>query len=159
MTERFKGHIATIGFVEKDGRVLVVRERVPHNDPNAQVVLSQPGGHVEPVEMFSEAIVREVMEETGYKIKPLDLVGIYQFVYQDKSTNLTAYRCELLDDTQYEIEAPEVVEALWLTEEEIMARTEEHRSKNTTKRFKDYFAGKRLPMETLTEVDHRKLAN
>jgi len=155
MGERFKGLFAVGGFVEKDGKLLVIRERIPHDDPNAKIVLSQPGGHVEPVELFSEAVVREVMEETGYKVKPVEIISIYQSVYQARSAVFTSFVCELTNDVQQEIEAPEVVETLWLTEEEIMARTPEHRSENTTKRFTDYFEGKRLAMETLTEVDRR----
>jgi len=155
MTERFKGHLVVAGFVERDGKILVIRERVPHDDPDAQIVISQPAGHVEPVELFSEAVVREVMEETGYSIKPMEIIGVYQTVYQSRSAVLTSFSCELLDDTQQKIEAPEVVETLWLTEEEIMSRKDEHRSENTTTRFKDYFSGKRLPLDALAEIDRR----
>lgn len=37
-----------------------------------------PGGHKEKGESFQQAAVREVFEETGYKIKDLQLVAVYQ---------------------------------------------------------------------------------
>ena len=36
-----------------------------------------PGGSVEPGESVSEALVREVMEETGLEVAPVRLVGVY----------------------------------------------------------------------------------
>lgn len=155
MTERFTGHLAVAGFIEKDGKLLVIRERVPHDDPNASIVINQPSGHVEDAETFSEAVVREAMEESGYHIRPVGLVGVYQTLKENRTYILISFRCELTDPKQYPIEAPEVVETLWLTEEEVMARVDEHRSETTTLRFKDFFAGKNLPLDTITLTDRR----
>ncbi len=38
-----------------------------------------PGGHVEPQEAFTDAVIREVWEETGLKIEDLRLCGVKQF--------------------------------------------------------------------------------
>ncbi len=152
-TNRFLGHLVVAGFVERDGKLLVIRERVPHDDPDAPIVMNQPAGHVETKETFSQAVVREVLEETGYNVKPIDLVGIYQKVTEDATIVYASFRCELTDPEQHPIEAPEIIETLWLTEEEVMARQDEHRSSTTTSRFKDFFAGKQLPLETITQFD------
>lgn len=42
-----------------------------------------PGGHVEKAESFVESAIREVFEETGYKISALKLCGIKQFQTSD----------------------------------------------------------------------------
>jgi len=39
-----------------------------------------PAGKVEPGEPWVDAMVREVMEETGIEVAPVDLVGIYHSV-------------------------------------------------------------------------------
>lgn len=55
-----------------DGTRLLVQDRV---DPDWEGV-AFPGGHVEDGESFSEAVIREVYEETGLKIESPRLVGI-----------------------------------------------------------------------------------
>lgn len=42
-----------------------------------------PGGHVEPGEMFVNAVIREMQEETGLEIRNPRLVGVKQFPIED----------------------------------------------------------------------------
>lgn len=44
---------------------------------------STPGGKMEPNETPTQALVREVREETGYIVAPGKLVGVYSTAYQD----------------------------------------------------------------------------
>ncbi len=46
-----------------------------------------PGGHVEAGETFTEAVIREMWEETGYTIKNPVLRGIYHW-YRDGAHNV-----------------------------------------------------------------------
>lgn len=65
--------ITTVGTLVKDqGRWLMVEEYV-----NGQPVIHYPAGHVEPAETPVEAAIRETLEETGYHIRVLGIVGIY----------------------------------------------------------------------------------
>ncbi len=143
------------GFVEKDGKLLVIRERVPHGDPSAQVLMNQPAGHVEKDEFYTEAVVREVLEETGYHVKPIDIVRIYQTIKDGNTWTHISFRCELTDDNQYDVEAPEVQEVLWLTQDQVMSQSGQHRSTSTTIRFQDFFDGHSLPLSALNEIDRR----
>jgi ADP-ribose pyrophosphatase YjhB (NUDIX family) len=47
-----------------------------------------PGGYVEPGESVAQAVAREVLEETGVRIEPGRLVG----VYSDPARQVIAYR-------------------------------------------------------------------
>ena len=70
MTQRIDVTVAAI--VELDGRFLLVEETV-----GGALVLNQPAGHVEPGESLAAAVVRETLEETGFRFTPRGIVGIY----------------------------------------------------------------------------------
>lgn len=62
----------TVGCVlfDEQGRVLLMKRR-----DNGYWAL--PGGGVEPGESVTEALVREVEEETGLRVRPVQLIGVY----------------------------------------------------------------------------------
>ena len=72
-------YLAVSAAIFRDGRVLIVRRgRRP-----AHGLYTLPGGGVELGETLEEAIVREVREETGLEIAPLELVGFRQAIARD----------------------------------------------------------------------------
>jgi ADP-ribose pyrophosphatase YjhB (NUDIX family) len=76
---------------DADGRLLLVRRR---NDPG-RGLWSVPGGRVEPGETDSEAVVREMAEETGLVVEPGALIGRVRrgpFAIAD-------YRCSVVGGT------------------------------------------------------------
>lgn len=56
---------------DERGRVLILRRAEEEN------LWSVPGGGMEPGESLTEAVVREVREETGLQVEPVALIGIY----------------------------------------------------------------------------------
>jgi 8-oxo-dGTP diphosphatase len=68
--------IRCVGAVVHDpgGRLLLVRRA----NPPAQGLWSIPGGRVEPGEDDETAVVREVAEETGLRVRPVRHVGSVQ---------------------------------------------------------------------------------
>lgn len=65
--------IPCVGAVIKDGRgrlLLIKRGHAP-----AAGLWSIPGGRIEPGETEAEALVREVLEETGLAVEPGPLIG------------------------------------------------------------------------------------
>ena len=69
-----KNPIPTIdALIETEGKIVLIRRGVePFKDK-----LALPGGHVELGETVEEATIREAEEETGLKIKLLDILGVY----------------------------------------------------------------------------------
>ena len=62
-----------------DGEKVLVQERVKSDWPG----ITFPGGHVERRESFTDAVIREVKEETGLTISKPQLCGIKDW-YDDK---------------------------------------------------------------------------
>jgi len=73
-------------MVYKDGKVLV-QDRL---DPKWKGV-TFPGGHVEKNESFTDAVIREVWEETGLTISSPQLCGIKSWPREDGSRYIVLF--------------------------------------------------------------------
>ncbi len=62
--------------VEHQGRYLLVEEYAM-----GALVLNQPGGHIEAGESPEQAVIREVLEETGCNVSCGELVGMYLWIH------------------------------------------------------------------------------
>jgi ADP-ribose pyrophosphatase YjhB (NUDIX family) len=71
--------LAVSAAIIRDGKFLVVRRA----RPPANGLYSLPGGVVELGEKLSEAVVREVAEETRMSIEPVALAGFRETVVRD----------------------------------------------------------------------------
>lgn len=65
---------------------VVLEKRVNKNWPG----IAFPGGHVEYGESFTDAVIREVYEETGLKISDVKLCGVQDWM-QDDGTRYVVY--------------------------------------------------------------------
>ena len=61
------------GAIVKENKILLIKRK---NNPFKNK-WALPGGFVEYNEKVEDAVVREVLEETGLKTKIIDLIGIY----------------------------------------------------------------------------------
>ena len=82
--------VACVGGLAYDdqGRILLVRRL---NDPG-RGLWSVPGGRVEPGETDSQAVIREMAEETGLAVEPGALVGRVQ----RGPYSIADYRCAVV---------------------------------------------------------------
>jgi ADP-ribose pyrophosphatase YjhB (NUDIX family) len=73
-------YLAVSAAIFRDGQLLVVRRTTAP----AQGLYTFPGGAVETGETLEQAVIREVMEETGLAIAPAGLAGIRELIAPDE---------------------------------------------------------------------------
>lgn len=132
--------LTVLAVVENDGEFLVIEERV-----SGRRVLTQPGGHIEAGESPEDALVREVLEESGCDIAVRDLVGVYLWIHPQTRQQFLkiAYEGDLL----VQHESPQLEESVfgvyWLSAAEIRRRARKLRNPVVMRCIDDYQAGRR----------------
>ncbi len=114
-----------LGFVHRNGKILFIKRDNPIN-PEAHNKWDIPGGRVEPLESIERAVVREVMEETGFLVKATSFLP---FPVQNEwclvngkilHINIVAMNCELIGDNPLCIsEDDKVSEIKWIDKKDI----------------------------------------
>ncbi|MBV8658577.1 MAG: NUDIX hydrolase [Burkholderiales bacterium] len=164
---RWKPNTTVAALIEHEGRYLLVEEQTASG-----VRLNQPAGHVEQGESLLEACCREMREETGYAPEVDALVGIYQMPSADapgltylrfafavslQGANVIPPGARVVNADQAGLYPDAVVcpldagilQAVWLTYDEILASRARHRSPLVLQCLDDYRAGKRYPLELI----------
>lgn len=142
-------HITVAAVIEREGRFLLVEEQ-----SGDRTVYNQPAGHLETGESLLEAVVRETQEETAWRFHPSALLGVYHWVSpENKVTYLRfCFTGECLDHDPHQALDTGIIRTWWLTRDEVMARTPQHRSPLVLRCIDDYRAGKRYPLELYTDI-------
>lgn len=142
--------VTVAAVVEDDGAFLLVRERT-----RVGLRLNQPAGHLESGETLVAGAVRETLEETGWRVEPYAIVGAYRWEAPDDRATFVrfAFAARPLGQARERALDPEIVEARWLSYEEIVARRAEHRSPLVLRCIDDYRNGARWPLDFVREVE------
>jgi 8-oxo-dGTP diphosphatase len=74
--ERKTPYLVADAFVIKNKEILLVRREKKPFEP-FEGYWALPGGFVERGEILKKAVAREVLEETGLKVVPHEIIGIY----------------------------------------------------------------------------------
>jgi 8-oxo-dGTP diphosphatase len=86
--------LAVSAVAVHDGCLLLVERAGDRPDGGRWAV---PGGRVEPGERLREAVVRELAEETGLRVRCGDLVGWAERIGPERHYVILDFRVELLD--------------------------------------------------------------
>lgn len=121
---------------------------------DGRLVINQPAGHLEADESLVAAVARETFEETGWRIDPASLVAVYR--WRHPVTDLVILRFTFAARAVAEVPGAvldEPVErALWLTRDELLARSAQLRSPLVLRSIDDFLAGRSMPLELLVDV-------
>ncbi|MDP3882911.1 MAG: NUDIX domain-containing protein [Candidatus Staskawiczbacteria bacterium] len=145
-------------IIEKDRKILLVKE-APRKGIDAGK-WNHPAGWIEVGESPIEAVKKEVEEETGYKFMPSYLIGVYSLDRQDfirygeeEHHPIKLIFTGSISEERNESLANDVTEARWFTPEEIYDMDSDIlRDIDIKQIIKDYFAGKKYPLEIITHT-------
>jgi len=132
--------------VERAGRFLLVEEHTVRGR-----LLNQPAGHLDPGESLTEAVAREILEETAYIFKPTALLGVYQYHHPDDEVTYLrfAFTGEITGHEAGRVLDEGIIHAVWLAPDEIRREALRHRSPLVMRCIDDYLAGRRYPLAVL----------
>jgi 8-oxo-dGTP pyrophosphatase MutT (NUDIX family) len=135
--------------VERDGRFLMVEERV-----QGRLVVNQPAGHLDPDESLVDAAVRETLEETAWRVRPVGLVAVYQWRNPDDGAAVVRFTFAA-EALRHEPERPldrGIERALWLAESELMSGRHALRTPMVLESVRDYRRRAPIALELLSEI-------
>ncbi len=143
-------HITVAAVIERDGKYLMVREMA-----NGYEVYNQPAGHWEVDETLEDAAIRETLEETAWEFIPDAFIGIYRWKHPHKDEvflRITFSGHATTHHPDQELDHG-ILEALWMTREEIADLPEaKRRSAMVLKSIDDYESGRRCDLSILSDV-------
>ena len=145
----WKPHVTVAAVIERDGKFLLVEE-----ETDSGIRYNQPAGHLECREALVDAVIREVLEETGCTFAPQYLIGVYN--WRNEAKDLTYLRFAfggevVAHDAQRQLDAG-IIAAHWLSLDEIQAVQARLRSPMVMRCMNDYLSGQRCPLELLKDL-------
>lgn len=152
---RIHPELTVAAVIERNGRFMLVEELV-----SGRLVLNQPAGHVEPGESLAEAVTREALEETAWTFVPEDIIGVYLWGREGSPNPFLRVafsgRCVAHDSTR-KLDAG-IERVLWLSREDLMARSARLRSPMVMRAVDDYERGIRYPLDLFQDLAVEQLA-
>ena len=146
----FKSHITVAAVIKRDNKYLMVREIA-----NGIEVYNQPAGHWEIDETLEQAAIRETLEETAWDFAPESIVAIYRWKHPEKDEVYlrVTFAGEATDHHPEQTLDDGILEAVWMTREELAALPEiERRSAMVLQSIDDFESGKRYDLSLISEV-------
>jgi ADP-ribose pyrophosphatase YjhB (NUDIX family) len=141
-------HVTVATVIQQNEKYLLVEER---DKTSGELVFNQPAGHLEEGETITQAALRETLEETGWRVELLGILGIA--LYTAPANGITYYRTtflgkalEQLPDAQLD---PDISAVHWLDYEEILSRSARMRSAMVISDIERHRSGVVFPLDMI----------
>ena len=145
----WKPHTTVAAIVEREGKYLLVKEKV-----EGKIVFNQPAGHLNPGESLIDAVIRETLEETQYEFTATELQGIYRFV-PNQNSDSTFLRYLFRGKTGRNLNGKlddGIISAEWMSYDEIQSCREHHRSPLVLQCIEDYLHKQPYSLDILSQI-------
>lgn len=146
--------LTVAAVIERHGRFMFVEERI-----RGRLLINQPAGHVEPGETLLDAVCRETLEETAWTFQPESMIGVYLWGRgAGQPTFLrVAFSGECDNHDEHRILDTGIERVVWLSRDELVARTPQLRSPMVLRAVDDYLAGIRYPRDLIRDIEPAQL--
>ena len=150
--QRFTPRVTVASVIERNGRFLMVEETV-----RERLCLNQPAGHWDPGETLPQAASRETLEESGYRVTPEGLIGVYTWTRAsgDRTFVRFCFHGTVGDAPERTELDTGIVRALWLSRDEIAEQARvpgRVRSPMVLAAIDAWLAGVRLPLSAVSDI-------
>ena len=145
----WKPNTTVAAIIERDNKFLLVEEITERGNR-----FNQPAGHLEDGETLVQAVIRETMEEAAYEFTPEFLLGVYQWKHTLNDTTYLRFAFIGKAGVHYPMQELDegIVQAVWMDIDEIRDKANLMRSPQILSCIEDYLAGKRYPLEVITNL-------
>ena len=139
--------LTVAAVVEKDGQYLLVEEYAM-----GQRVFTQPGGHIESDETPEQAVIREVLEETGCTVECEDMIGVYLWIHPQTRQQFLriVYAAKYISCDESLALDDGIIGRRWMSLKDLEDRKSVLRSPAVLRCVNDYIAGRRQSDALLT---------
>lgn len=141
-------HVTAAAIIHRDGKFLIVEE-----ESEGRRVFNQPAGHLEIGESLTDAVIREVEEESCYHFTPEHLSGIYHYV---AGKNITYLRFTFVGSVGEKLDSCELDEGIiathWMSLDELKAQSSRLRTPLVINAIEDYLAGPHFPLSMIPQL-------
>jgi len=142
--------VTVAAVIERDGRFLMVEEHASEG-----IVLNQPAGHLEPGESLLEAVVRETLEETGYRFEPEYLIGIYSWLCHDAGRSFlrVCFGGSAQAPAAAAVLDEGIIDTHWLSREQLLHHSRTLRSPLVLRAIDDYLSRTRYSLDCVSHIE------
>jgi ADP-ribose pyrophosphatase YjhB (NUDIX family) len=146
---QFKPNTTVAAIVEQNGKFLLVEEETDRGNR-----YNQPAGHLEDNETLIQAVIRETLEESAYEFTPEALLSVYHWKHPHNDTTYLRFAFIGKVGVHYPMQELDdgIVQAVWMSIDEMREKASLMRSPQVLTCVEDYLAGKRFPIEVITNL-------